>query len=344
MVTFAVDRALGVLGIPDAKPGVLQGHRAVVIGAGAMASLASTHLGRLGVDHVTVANRTVDRAQQLASHAVEAGVSAEGIGLNELPGALTGADIVVSATGAVGTVVSAADLRVAQQVREGKQQVLVDLSMPRDIEQAAAEVPGVALLNIEELTTMTVDSIEDEDSARAIVSEELMEFLEEQRAQAVVPTVKALRQQAMDALSNEQLALERQTPNMSDQDREAVNRSMRRIVEKLLHTPTVQAKKLSAGGQSVSYPDALAALFNLPTGTGQSVSSVKGAAAGSGLRTGKKPGELNAKQAAAPVQPSTGDKGSHSITGSVVSQARQGGQAGLTRKNNSTTNTGESAS
>lgn len=344
MVTFAVDRALGVLGIPDAKPGVLQGHRAVVIGAGAMASLASTHLGRLGVDHVTVANRTVDRAQQLASHAVEAGVSAEGIGLNELPGALTGADIVVSATGAVGTVVSAADLRAAQQVRQGKQQVLVDLSMPRDIEQAAAEVPGVALLNIEELTTMTVDSIEDEDSARAIVSEELMEFLEEQRAQAVVPTVKALRQQAMDALSNEQLALERQTPNMSDQDREAVNRSMRRIVEKLLHTPTVQAKKLSAGGQSVSYPDALAALFNLPTGTGQSVSSVKGAAAGSGLRTGKKPGELNAKQAAAPVQPSTGDKGSHSITGSVVSQARQGGQAGLTRKNNSTTNTGESAS
>ena len=87
------------------------------------------------------------------------------------------------------------------------------------------------------------------------------------------------------------LALQRQTPGMSDEDREAVNRSMRRLVEKLLHTPTVQAKKLSAAGQSVSYPDALAALFNLPTGMTQQVSAVKGANAGSGQRKQQKPQE-----------------------------------------------------
>ena len=291
MVSFALDRALTVLGIPEASSDALSGRRAVVIGAGAMASLASTHLGRLGIEHVTVANRTVDRAEQLASHAVEAGVPARGIGLDELPAALTGADIVVSATGAVGTVVSAADIKAAQQVRDGRQQVLIDLSMPRDIEQATADVPGVALLNIEELTGMTEDTIEDEDAARGIVAEELESFLEQQRAQAVVPTVKALRQQAMDALSNEMLALQRQTPGMSDEDREAVNRSMRRLVEKLLHTPTVQAKKLSGAGQSVSYPDALAALFNLPTGMTQQVSAVKGANAGSGQRKKQKPQE-----------------------------------------------------
>src|SRR5699024_9545069 len=62
-------------------------------------------------------------------------------------------------------------------------------------------------------------------------------------------------------------------------------------VEKLLHTPTVQAKKLSAAGQSVSYPDALAALFNLPTGMTQQVSAVKGANAGSGQRKKQKPQE-----------------------------------------------------
>lgn len=291
MVSFALDRALTVLGIPEASSTALSGRRAVVIGAGAMSSLASTHLGRLGIEHVTVANRTVDRAEQLASHAVEAGVPARGIGLDELPAALTGADIVVSATGAVGTVVSATDIKAAQQVRDGRQQVLIDLSMPRDIEQTTADVPGVALLNIEELTGMTEDTIEDEDAARGIVAEELEGFLEQQRAQAVVPTVKALRQQAMDALSNEMLTLQRQTPGMSDEDREAVNRSMRRLVEKLLHTPTVQAKKLSAAGQSVSYPDALAALFNLPTGMTQQVSAVKGANAGSEQRKQQKPQE-----------------------------------------------------
>src|SRR5699024_6037729 len=119
------------------------------------------------------------------------------------------------------------------------------------------------------------------------------------RAQAVVPTVKALRQQAMDALSNEMLALQRQTPGMSDEDREAVNRSMRRLVEKLLHTPTVQAKKLSAAGQSVSYPDALAALCNRPTGVTQQVSAVQGASAGSGQRKKQRPQETRVSTARA---------------------------------------------
>ena len=278
MVSFAVDQALRYIeparalssvvdDAPSSQP--LAGHRALIIGAGAMASLASTHLGRLGIDHVTVANRTLSRAENLVNHAREAGVDASAVPLDGVADCLSAVDIVVSATGAVGNVVTERDVRAAMGAAGTK--VLVDLSMPADIERSVADIDGVKLLNIEELTTMAGDRVQDEDPAREIVADELQSFLEQQRAQSVVPTVKALRQKAGEVMAEELMTLERLTPDMSEADRAAVVKSMKRVVDKLLHTPTVQAKKLSAGGQQVSYPDALAALFNLPNGMVDSV-------------------------------------------------------------------------
>lgn len=278
MVSFAVDQALRYIeparalssvvdDAPSSQP--LAGHRALIIGAGAMASLASTHLGRLGIDHVTVSNRTLSRAENLVNHAREAGVDASAVPLDGVADCLSAVDIVVSATGAVGNVVTERDVRAAMGTAGTK--VLVDLSMPADIERSVADIDGVKLLNIEELTTMAGDRVQDEDPARAIVADELQSFLEQQRAQSVVPTVKALRQKAGEVMAEELMTLERLTPDMSETDRAAVVKSMKRVVDKLLHTPTVQAKKLSAGGQQVSYPDALAALFNLPNGMVDSV-------------------------------------------------------------------------
>lgn len=278
MVSFAVDqalryiepvRALSAVVDDDPSSQPLAGHRALIIGAGAMASLASTHLGRLGIDHVTVANRTLSRAENLVNHAREAGVDSSAVPLDGVADCLSAVDIVVSATGAVGNVVTERDVRAAMGAAGAK--VLVDLSMPADIERSVADIDGVKLLNIEELTTMAGDRVQDEDPARAIVADELQSFLEQQRAQSVVPTVKALRQKAGEVMAEELMTLERLTPDMSETDRAAVVKSMKRVVDKLLHTPTVQAKKLSAGGQQVSYPDALAALFNLPNGMVDSV-------------------------------------------------------------------------
>lgn len=271
MVSFSIDKALDFLEVDEFSERPLEGRRALIIGAGAMASLSSTHLGKLGIDHVTVANRTLSRAENLVSHAREAGVDATAVPLELMPEVIESADIVVSATGAVGCVVLEEHVSSAREARGERPLVLVDLSMPRDIDQATADLPNVHLLNIEQLTTMAGEGVEDEDPARRIVAQELDEFIEQQRAQAVVPTVKALRQKAVDLLADEMLALERHTPNMSDEDRQQVERSMRKLVDKLLHTPTVQAKKLSASGQAVSYPDALAALFQLPTGAIESV-------------------------------------------------------------------------
>ncbi|RAV35051.1 glutamyl-tRNA reductase [Corynebacterium heidelbergense] len=276
MVSFAVDRGLRILGLSDASPtsAPLAGRRALIIGAGAMASLASTYLGKLGIDHVTVANRTLSRAETLADHAAQAGVSATAVALGDMPAALGGADLVVSATGAVETVVTREHVAAALPGRvPGRPLVLIDLSMPRDIASGAGNLQDVALLNIEQLTTMAGEALEDEAPARSIVAHELAEFLEQQRVQAVVPTVKALRHRAADLMAEELLQLERQTEGMDPAHRALVERSMRRVVDKLLHTPTVQAKKLSAAGQAVTYPDALAALFNLPTGIVDSVTN-----------------------------------------------------------------------
>ena len=281
MVSFAIDKSLRFLNIDAqlrAEKTPLHGRRAVIVGAGAMASLASTYVGKLGISHITVANRTPARAENLAEKAQQAGVSADAIGLDGLEVALQQADIVVSATGAVGHVITRemVDAALAQRTAGAGDHaplVMCDLSMPRDIEQAVADCEQVTLLNIEELTTMAGEGVEDEDSARQIVAAELQEFMEQQRAQAIVPTVKAMRQQAADVVAAELLQLERHTPNMSEQDRKEVEKTVKRVADKLLHTPTVQAKKLSADAERVTYADALAALFNLPSGVVDTVTA-----------------------------------------------------------------------
>lgn len=274
MVSFAVDQALQFLDIDadaHAQGQPLTGHRALIVGAGAMASLASTYVGKLGVEDITVANRTIARAENLASHAREAGVAATAIGLDGIGEALASADIVISATGAVGHVIT--QEHVTQE--RTTPLVLCDLSMPRDIEQSVAVREHVRLLNIEELTTMAGEGVQDEESARGIVAAELQEFLEQQRAQAIVPTVKAMRQKAADIVASELLQLDRHTPDMSEHDRKEVERTVKRVVDKLLHTPTVQAKKLSVEAERVTYGDALAALFNLPNGTIETVTEAR---------------------------------------------------------------------
>lgn len=272
MVSFALDHALAELGTDD-----MSGRDAVVIGAGAMASLASTYLGRSNVRHVTVVNRTLARAENLAAHAREAGVDADAAGLDGLRDVLKGADVVVSATGAVGTVLGPDDLVSAQRDRP-RRMVLVDLSMPRDIDDDVVNVTDgaagadVRLLNIEELTALAGDGARDESAARDIVSTELSEYLEQVRVQSVVPTVKALRRRAADVVDDELGQLVRRTPGMADNDRDEVARTVRRVVDKLLHAPTVQVKKLSSQDGAVNYAEALATLFNLPAGSSATVS------------------------------------------------------------------------
>ncbi|MDO5033105.1 glutamyl-tRNA reductase [Corynebacterium sp.] len=271
MVSFAFDQALQRMGLDS-----LEGKRVLILGAGAMASLAATHAGRLGANLV-IANRTRERAERVASHAHEAGVHADVVDFEQRAQALPTVDMAVSATGAQGFTITAAD--VMNNRNPQRDLMLVDLSMPRDIDDHAAAHPGVDLVNIERLSKSL--SAADTDvaagtnphvAARRIVDEELEAYASAQRVRDVVPAVSALRRRAADLVQCESARLEQKHPELTEKQKEAVNWALKRVVDKLLHEPTVRAKQLAASSGSVSHETALQELFGLQLeGTGVAV-------------------------------------------------------------------------
>lgn len=257
MVSFAIDEALRELGAAD-----LQGRTALVLGAGAMSSLAATHLGRLGVDKLVVANRTRERAERLAGHSREAGVAAEVVDYDDRAAALCRVDLAVSATGADDFTITAADL---PETREGEL-MLIDLSMPRDISDDVTGRAGVHLVNIERLhkalNSRSSEAVGHRD-ALDIVAEELEAYSSDQRVRDVAPAVSALRRHAAELVTSELDRLKGRTPMMEDGDFQEVTRTVRRVVDKLLHQPTVRVKELAAESGVVSYESALQELFGL---------------------------------------------------------------------------------
>ncbi|MDK8845464.1 glutamyl-tRNA reductase [Corynebacterium sp. MSK297] len=244
---------------------LLIGRTALVLGAGAMASLAATHLGRLGVDKLIVANRTRERADNLVDHAHQAGVRAEAVDFADRYRAYGEVDIIVSATGADNYTVERASF---PDIRRDHV-VLIDLSLPRDIADDTADLPGVDLVNIERLHQSLTSQSEEEDTtighqdAKRIVREELQSFASEQRVREVVPAVSALRKHAAGVVECEMARLRQRRPNMSDDDFAQVQIAIRRAVDKLLHEPTVRAKKLAAESGAVSHETALQEMFGL---------------------------------------------------------------------------------
>ncbi|MGV0325982.1 glutamyl-tRNA reductase [Corynebacterium confusum] len=268
MVSFAFDQALTAMGVSD-----LQSKTALVLGAGAMASLAATHAGRLGIDKLIIANRTRERAERLAGHAEQAGVHAEVVDFADRSRALDHVDLAVSATGADNFTITAEDLPA------GREMMFVDLSLPRDIDDAVAENVNVNLVNIERLSkslqaagTEVGAARDPHVQARQIVDQELAEYSSAQRVRDVVPAVSALRHRAANLVECELARLEQKSPDLDEHQMKDVRYSLKRVVDKLLHEPTVRAKKLAAQSGTVSHETALQELFGLQLeGTGVSV-------------------------------------------------------------------------
>jgi glutamyl-tRNA reductase len=180
---------------------------------------------------------------------------------------LADADVVVSCTGAVRPVVSLADVHrgLAQGLGGPKQLVMCDLGMPRDIDPAVAGLPGVYVVDMERIlrepTARTATSAAE--AARAIVAAEVAQYLTGQRMAEVTPTVTALRQRAADVVEAELLRLDNRLPGMESAHRDEVAKTVRRVVDKLLHAPTVRVKQLASAPGGDSYAEALRELFEL---------------------------------------------------------------------------------
>jgi glutamyl-tRNA reductase len=264
------------LGMAERHLDGLAGRRAVVVGAGSMGALSAKQLARAGVGRIHIVNRSLPHAKRLAENIRELGVEADAFPFDHLPPVLTGADVVVCCTGAVRPVVSLADVhRGLAHGMEPKQLVICDLGMPRDVDPAVAGLPGVYVVDMDRIQRepSAKAAASDAEAARTIVAAEVANYLTGQRMAEVTPTVTALRQRAADVVEAELLRLDNRLPGLDSVHRDEVARTVRRVVDKLLHAPTVRVKQLASAPGGDSYAEALRELFELDP---QAVDAVSG--------------------------------------------------------------------
>jgi glutamyl-tRNA reductase len=263
IVTLALD-------VGQQATGSVAGRHALIVGAGSMGALAAATLRRLGIGRLTVANRTVGNAKALAMT-----VDAEVIGLDEVDAKLAEVDLVVSATATTGVVLTADAVAAAQAVRGDKPLLVLDLAVPKDVHPAVAWLPGVTVVDIERLRREVAEATgpqaaeytvaDDVQAAHTIVDEEVRGFLAWERSSDVAPTVAALRARADEVVATELARLSTRLGELDPADRAEVEKSVRRVVSRLIHMPTVRVKELAEQPGGHTYADALRELFGLET-------------------------------------------------------------------------------
>ncbi|HKS48366.1 MAG TPA: glutamyl-tRNA reductase [Amycolatopsis sp.] len=257
-----------------ATAGELTGRHALVLGAGSMGALSASRLRKAGVGRITVTNRTLARAERLAANIREQGVPATAVPLGDLAAAVAEADVVICCTGAKNAVLTADDVLP----RAGRPLVICDLGLPRDVDPAVTEVPSVGLVDLETVqrrmeTSGSGSSAKQVARASGIVLDEVREYLAAQRSAAVTPTVTALRKRAAEVVEAELLRLDNRLPELDAGVRDEFACTVRRVVDKLLHAPTVRVKQLAAETQGTDYANALRELFGLDPASPVVVSS-----------------------------------------------------------------------
>ena len=233
-----------------------------------MSGLAVATAARAGAARVTVANRTRARAERLA-----AGVGGTVADFADLPAAIAEADLVISCTGAASLVITEGIVREVLARRDrARPLVLLDLAMPRDVDPAVAGLPGraeaaVTVISMDTLRGSGEHAVGDDEVAavRAIVEDEFAAYGSAVRAARVTPTVVALRAKAATVVDAElaRLAGRLSEESVSGHALEEMAQTVRRVVDKLLHAPTVRVKELASSPDGEEYAAALRVLFDL---------------------------------------------------------------------------------
>jgi glutamyl-tRNA reductase len=237
------------------------GRTGLVIGAGAMGSLALATLRRAGAAPLHVANRSTERASRLA-----AGYGATVTPMADLATELSTMDIVVCATASPEPVLAASTVQAATAHRDPSRGrlLILDLAVPRDVEAAVAALPGVVLVDLERLgSALTGVAADEARTAEELVTGEVEAFLTWLRGSDVAPTVAALRARADEVVDAELRRLSQRRPDLTDEQRAEVAHAIHRVVQRLLHQPTVRVRQRATEQDGGAYAAMLRELFDL---------------------------------------------------------------------------------
>lgn len=251
LVDAGIEQARGLLGD-------LRGARVAIVGAGAMAGLSAAHVLREQPAALTVLSRTRASAARLAER-----VGGASRPLADLADVLAEADLVITCTGATGHVIDA-DLLAQARANADTPLVLVDLAVPRDVDPDVDGLPGVTRIDLEGLREALEASrdLPQVREASDLVVASVAAYVAERGADRVAPTVAALRDRAAKVVAAELARFDRKV-DLDDPARAEVERLVGRVVDKLLHAPTVRVKELSGGEDGLVYAEALRELFQL---------------------------------------------------------------------------------
>jgi len=238
--------------------GDLRGCRVLLVGAGKIGELAARSLVARGAEITFVANRSLDRAEDLAER-----MGAAALPLTRIAEQLEHADVVLSSTSAPGFVLGRPDVEAVLPKRKGRPLFLIDIAVPRDLDPEIDGLDGCYLYDIDDLQTVVEESLasrrREAGAAEAIVAAEADRFREWQASREVVPAIASLRAHAEEIRAAE---LER-ARGLSERERRAVESVTARVLDKLLHLPTVRLKEAAAGADGAVYADAVRHLFGL---------------------------------------------------------------------------------
>ncbi len=249
----------------------LPGRRVLVIGAGRMAEATTLALIQHGVRDVVVANRTVGTARELAER-----FGGRGVGFDRLGHELHGADIVISSTDAPHPILGCREIAPVMTDRADRPMVVVDISVPRDVDADVADLPGVALFDIDDLERVVEANLNgrrlEAERGEGFVIGAVQGYSAWRRGLSATPAIASLRQRAEAIRQAELERLEGQWEGLSDADRERLEALTKGIVNKLLHEPTVRVKAAAEGGDNEAqrHLDSLRHLFGLEASSGAS--------------------------------------------------------------------------
>jgi glutamyl-tRNA reductase len=220
----------------------LSGKKALLIGAGEMAELAAEHLLKNRVQKIIVANRTLERAMELADR-----WRGQAVSLEEIPSVLIETDIVISSTGAQETIILYPQIKAIMKLRRQRPLFFIDIAVPRDIDPKINTLDNVYLYDIDDLQGIVAQNMDERKQeavqAERIVQEECIKFRSWLKGLETVPTIVALRKKMEDILAGEWKKVELSLQGLTDEQKKAMDRLTCSVINKVLHDPITFLKE-----------------------------------------------------------------------------------------------------